>query len=92
MPVAPPSPGVLRIEDGSAEFQSADQVIQFQPILSVEKDRRGSDFMNRWIEVRYGVAASPSVAYLNDGGWRGWRPLLTASNRRMAVELSKRVL
>jgi hypothetical protein len=81
--------GVLRIEDGSAEFHSADQVVQLQPVLSVEMGRRGSDFMNRWIEVRYGEAPFPSVAYLNDGGWRGWRPLLTASNRRMAAELSK---
>jgi hypothetical protein len=84
--------GVLRIEDGSAEFNSADHVIQFQPILSVEKGRRGSDFMNRWIEVRYGEAASPSVAYLNDGGWRGWRLLLTKSNRRMVAQLSRLAL
>ena len=80
--------GILRIEDGSAEFRSGDQLIPFQPVLSVEKGRRGSDFINRWIEVQYGDPEQPSTVYLNDGGWRGWRPLLTRTNRRILTELS----
>ncbi len=80
--------GVLRIREGSAEFCSGDQVIQFQPILSVDSGRRGSDFVNRWIEVQYGDPDRPSTAYLNDGAWRGWRPILTRSNHRILTELS----
>src|ERR1700722_8445009 len=80
--------GTLKIEDGHVLFCAGDLVAPLEPIHSVVRGRKGSDFVNRWIEVRYGEAASPSVAYLNDGGWRGWRPLLTASNRRMVEELS----
>jgi hypothetical protein len=81
--------GSLRIEKSRAFFYSEGRVIPLEPIHSVVRGRRGSDFVNRWIEVQYGDTTDPVVAYLNDGGWRGWRPLLTASNRRMAAELSK---
>jgi hypothetical protein len=81
--------GTLRIENGQARFLAGDQVILLEPLLSVMKGKRGSDFINRWIEVRYGDSAVPSVAYLNDGGWRGWRPLLKGTNRQMAADLSQ---
>ena len=80
--------GVLRIKDGRAGSRSGNGVIELQPILSVEKGRRGSDFMNRWIEIQYGDPEQPSTAYLSDGGWRGWRPILTRSNHRILTELS----
>jgi hypothetical protein len=84
--------GNLRIENGHALFRSGDRVIPLEPIHSVMRGRKGTDFVNRWIEVQYGELTSPSVAFLNDGGWRGWRPLLTTSNRRMGAELSKLAL
>ena len=80
--------GTLRIENGLAQVLAGDQVIALEPVLSVVRGRRGSDFINRWVEVNYGDPAVPSVAYLNDGGWRGWRPLLTKTNRQMAADLS----
>jgi len=43
--------------------------------------RRGSDFFSRWIEVRYGEFDYLSTVYLYDGGWNGWQPLLTRTNR-----------
>jgi hypothetical protein len=81
--------GTLRIENGHARFLAGDQVIPLEPLLSVMKGKRGTDFINRWIEVRYGDSDPPSVAYLNDGGWRGWRPLLKGTNRQMAADLSE---
>ncbi len=59
----------------------------FQPVLDVLVGRRGTDLLNRWIELRYGDSANPSTMYLNDGGWRGYRPILTRSNRKIAAEL-----
>jgi len=37
--------------------------------------------------LKYGDSVNPSTVYLNDGGWRGWRPILTRSNRKIAAEL-----
>jgi hypothetical protein len=80
--------GILSIEDGRVEFRTGNQVTQFEPVLSVQKGRRGSDFMNRWIEVQYGDAETPSTVYFNDAGWRGWRPILARTNRRIVADLS----
>jgi len=94
--------GTLTISEGYAEFVSGDvperlpwtgasgrgeRGRRFQPVLDVLVGRRGSDFVNRWIELKYGGSANPSTVYLNDGGWRGWRPILTRSNRKIAAEL-----
>lgn len=67
---------------------NGDRVLRFQPVLGVLVGRRGTDFLNRWIELRYGDSTNPSTVYLNDGGWRGWRPILTRSNRQIAADLS----
>lgn len=80
--------GTLRIGNGTVKFSTEDHATEFQPVVSVQKGRRGSDFMNRWIEVQYGDPEHPSTVYLNDGGWRGWRPILTGSNRRIVADLS----
>ncbi len=79
--------GTLSIEDGDVKFSTQDHAIDFQPVLSVQKGRRGSDFMNRRIEVQYGNPERPSTVYLNDGGWRGWRPILARTNRRIVADL-----
>jgi hypothetical protein len=48
---------------------------------------RGSDFINTWIEAVFGIEDSPSTLYMNDGGWFGWRALLTSRNTRIASAL-----
>jgi hypothetical protein len=80
--------GILTIDDGSVKFSTEDQTIEFRPILSVQKGRRGSDFINRWIEIQYGDSEHPSTVYLNDGAWRGWRPILASTHRRIVADLS----
>ena len=80
--------GVLKIENGNAEFCSGNKTIQIKPVLSVQKARRGSDSISRWIEVQYGDPEHAFTVYLNDGGWRGWRPILARTNRRIAADLS----
>lgn len=64
-------------------------VYRFQPVRAVTVGRRGSDFFNRWIELQYGDSLKPATVYLNDGGWHGWRPILTRTNRRIAHYLRK---
>ena len=79
--------GTLTIEDGDVKFSTEDHAIDFQPVLSVQKGRRGSDFQNRWIEVQYRDPEHPSTVYLNDGGWRGWRLILARTHRRIVADL-----
>jgi hypothetical protein len=57
-------------------------------IRSVEVGGRGNDIVNTWIEVHFGDASTPSTVYINDGGWLGWRPMLTSSNLRIARSLN----
>jgi hypothetical protein len=79
--------GTLSIRGGRAELRTGDGVIPFQPVLAVLTGRRGSDFFNRWIELQYGDPEQPSTVYLNDGGWRGWRPVLARTNRKIVADL-----
>ena len=83
--------GVLTVTPTAVEFRDSRGTIQLDPVLKVSSGRRGSDFFNRWIEVEFGLRESPSTVFLNDGGWRGWRPILTRSNRRVASELTSLV-
>jgi len=83
--------GVLTVTTTSAEFRDSRGAIRLDPVLKVSSGRRGSDFFNRWIEVEFGRQESPSTLFLNDGGWRGWRPILTRSNRRVVSELTSLV-
>ena len=43
--------------------------------------------MSAWITVIYGDSDEPTRVYINDGGWLGWRPILTRSNLRIANAL-----
>jgi hypothetical protein len=60
-------------------------------ISAVQMGGRGSDFVNTWIEVHAEVAGAPKVAFLTDGAWLGWRPLLTGSNTRIVRSLAQLV-
>jgi hypothetical protein len=63
-------------------------VVQLAEVTDVLAGRRGRDFVNTWIEVHAELDGAPSVVYVNDGGWFGWRPLLTGSNGRLATSLA----
>lgn len=66
-----------------------ERTYRLESIRQVTRGRRGSDFFNRWIEVRYGDSDHPSTVYLNDGGWRGWRPILKRTNRQIEASLKE---
>ena len=73
--------GSITIDSQSVEVRLKDKVIRPDRIERVAYGRRGSDFVNKWIEVEYELGSSKVTAYLKDAGWRGWRPLLKGSNR-----------
>jgi hypothetical protein len=79
--------GKLVLAEGQAEFRHKGTSTELLRIRRVSIGKRGSDITNRWVEVQYGDPTSPTTVYLNDGGWLGWRPLLTSSNRRIAEAL-----
>jgi hypothetical protein len=79
--------GSITIDSQSVEVRSKDKVIRLDRIDRISYGRRGSDFVNKWIEVEYEAGGLRVVAYLKDAGWRGWRPLLTRSNRPILTAL-----
>jgi hypothetical protein len=81
--------GTLSIHGDVAEFQAGDHRETLSNIRAVSSGKRGSDFINRWVEVEYGEV--DTVVYLKDGRWRGWRPLLTPSNKRIARALQSTI-
>jgi hypothetical protein len=52
-------------------------------IVDVRRKHYGWGIVPRFVEVSYEKNGGTAVAYFNDGAWKGWRPLVTGSNRRM---------
>lgn len=68
--------------DHDVYFETKDgHSISLVPLSEISIGRRGTDFFNRWIELRYGIRGHERVSYLKDGGSRGWRPILTRTHR-----------
>jgi hypothetical protein len=83
--------GALSVDPRSqhALFRTdAGDVVRLDAVTDMRAGRRGSDLVNTWIELHAELDGAPSVVYLNDGGWFGWRPLLTGSNRELARSLA----
>jgi hypothetical protein len=70
--------GTLTISEEHAEFVSGDvpgrapwtgaggreeRGLRFQPVLDVLVGRRGTDYLNGWIELRFGDSANPSTVW-----------------------------
>jgi hypothetical protein len=54
-------------------------------ITDVHLERHGWGLAPRYVAITYEKPeGAPDVAYFNDAEWKGWRPLLTRSNARMA--------
>jgi hypothetical protein len=79
--------GTLSVRDGGAVFISDSTTVTFDRVENVSFGRRGSDFMNKWIEVRGVFSGSPGTAFLKDGGNRGWRPILHGTNEPLFSDI-----
>jgi len=94
----PPSflaPGELLIEGHGAKFGPSDATLSWpfdrtpdkhltmDRIVGVRRKRYGWGVVPRLVEITYETTGRAEVAYFNDGGWKGWRPMVTGSNRRM---------
>jgi len=89
------SPGVLSVDGDRATFgpskarlswpsaAAPDTSLTMDRIVSVRRKRYGWGVAPRFVEITYETREGTAVAYFNDGAWKGWRPLLTGSNRRM---------
>jgi hypothetical protein len=74
---------------GTAEFESrrVGKVV-LSDVREVSVGRRGSDIINKWVEVSASLDGAPGRVYLNDGGWLGWRALLSGSNEPIVEALA----
>lgn len=92
--------GVLVVQGPTVEFHSKEPTgsltllggtatvdIRMNEVQSVGVERYGWGLFPRFVVIRSESEAGPCVAYFNDAGWNGWRPLLTRSNKRMAASL-----
>lgn len=67
------------------EFRGDDQEqYSLKGIGDVAIGRGGADPYNNWISFTYDAPNGGRVrAYVNDGGWYGWRPMFLGTNRRL---------
>lgn len=89
------APGKLVIQRHGAEFSPSDARLVSAPspqvhltcdhISDVHLERYGRGLVPRFVALTYeNPEGDYSVAYFNDAQWKGWRPLLTKSNARIA--------
>ena len=70
----------FRVPDG--------QHVELANVRRVEMWTSRSEYVNTWIQVDCDVNGARMLVYLNDGGWLGWRPILTSANTRLADALA----
>jgi hypothetical protein len=96
------APGKLVINDHRAEFSPSDARLVSAPspqvhltcdnITDVHLERYGRGLVPRFVALTYeNPEGGNAVAYFNDAQWKGWRPLLTKSNARMASAIRSRL-
>jgi hypothetical protein len=102
----PPSyfvPGMLSVDGRRVRFgpsgaallwltrKSDDVSVTFDHVVAVRRERYGWGLVPRFVAITYETDTGQAIAYFNDGGWQGWRPLLTGSNSRMANAIRQRL-
>jgi hypothetical protein len=95
--------GRLTIDDNQVEFgPSAARLnwpfgppqqahLSLSRIVDVSRQRYGWGLFPRFVAITYESSDGTKTAYFNDAAWKGWRPLLTGSNRRMATQIRERL-
>jgi hypothetical protein len=84
--------GTLRVARDHATFETSTGSSQIANISAIKYGRVGSDFVNRWIRIEYYDKDQYRQVFLKDGGWRGWRSILTRSNAPILAALSRATL
>jgi hypothetical protein len=79
--------GTLVFDSGQVRFEGEGRVEVLENLKIISYGRKGTDFANRWIEIHYGPPNRRSVAFVKDGRWRGWRSIITSSNREITDAL-----
>jgi hypothetical protein len=89
------APGKLEVKDGRVSFGPSGTRLTMGPspkvhftcdhVVSVRCEKYGWGLVPRFVAIEYEKPeGGTDVAYFNDAEQKGWRPLLTGSNRRMA--------
>jgi hypothetical protein len=74
-------PSGARLYSASAERPNTH--LTMDRVVGVRRKRYGWGVVPRLVEITYESTDVAAIAYFNDGTWKGWRPLLTGSNRRI---------
>jgi hypothetical protein len=82
--------GRLILGDGALEFQGGRERVVIAGIRRVSIGKQGRDFINEWVRVEYGEAASPSTAFFADGSLLGWGGVFGGTKRLLAAVQSVR--
>jgi hypothetical protein len=76
--------GDLVVNSDLVSFERDGQIEVLKDLKFVSYGRKGTDFGNRWVEVQYyDDAGHKKIAFIKDGRWRGWRPIVTKSNEEL---------
>ena len=73
--------GRLVVRADSLEFYGKSGRVHVANARSVALVKQGRDFINDWVRVEYGDAATPSTAFFADGSWFGWGGILGGTRR-----------
>ena len=73
--------GRLVVRAGSLEFYGRAGRVEVAGVRSVSLVKQGRDFVNDWVRIEYGEAATPATAFFADGSWLGWGGILGGTRR-----------
>ncbi len=75
----------LLVTEIAREFQGNKERVVIMDIRRVSIGKRGRDFVNDWVKVEYGSAASPATAIFADGSCLGWGGAFGGTRRLLAA-------
>ena len=77
--------GRLLVLEDALEFQGKQERVVITDIRRVSLGKQGRDFVNDWVKVEYGSAASPATAFFADGSILGWGGVFGGTRRILAA-------
>ncbi|MCA1614902.1 MAG: hypothetical protein LC800_12365 [Acidobacteria bacterium] len=73
--------GRLVVRADSLEFYGKAGRAVVAGVRGVAVVKQGRDFINDWVRIEYGDAATPATAFFADGSWLGWGGILGGTRR-----------
>lgn len=73
--------GRLVVRADSLEFYGKAGRVHIAGVRGIWVVKQGRDFINDWVRIDYGEAATPATAFFADGSWLGWGGILGGTRR-----------